>query len=92
MNPKHRLLLECFSKYENCVSNNKDEQGNNIYVVPARKAKIYSYVDAFKKSRNKAQKFRDGDWFFDDVEYWTIDKNPEIEPLIEFLKANITKK
>lgn len=89
VNEKHKMLLDCFSEYEKCISTQKNEEGDNIYVLPARKAKMYSYVDAFKKSRTKSQKFRNGDWFFDDSEYWTIENNSAIEPLIEFLKTNI---
>ncbi len=89
INEKHRILLNCFSEYEKCISTQTNQEGENMYVLPARKAKMYSYVDAFKKSRTKSQKFRNGDWFFDNNEYWTIENNSAIEPLIEFLKTNI---
>lgn len=89
INEKHRVLLNCFSEYERCISTQRDKGGESLYVLPARKAKMYSYVDAFKKSRTKSQKFRNGDWFFEDNEYWNIENNTAVEPLIKFLKTNI---
>lgn len=84
VNKKHKRLLNCFSKYENCISQYKDEGSNPIYITPARKAKIYSYIDAFPKTRENKEQFKKGNYFFLDKEYWNLDES-FIDPLKEFL-------
>ena len=71
---------------KNCVSSIKNSDGSNRFKLPIRKAKIYSYVDAFPKSNKKEEKFKRGDWFFDDDQIWNIDNNDFIKPLFDFLK------
>lgn len=75
INKNHRCLLDCFEGYENCLSREKDNKGNNRYNSPLRKSKIYSYVDAFPKSKRDKEKFKKGDYFFDKVEYWDMTSN-----------------
>jgi hypothetical protein len=84
INEKHRGLWECFTSYENCVSQYKDESDSYIYKLPIRKSRIYAYVDAFPKSNKKKEKFKKGELFFSDSEYWNLDSE-YLKPLKEFL-------
>ena len=53
INQKHIGLLECFSNYEECISKYNQPNSPILYKLPIRKSKIYSYVDAFPKSKTK---------------------------------------
>lgn len=88
INAKHRVLLECFAKYENCIKSSIDENDDFSYTLPIRKAKIYSYVDAFPKSNSQSEKFKNGDYFFWNEEYWNLNSN-YLAPLKEFLVDNL---
>jgi hypothetical protein len=72
INQEHKKLLDCFEEYEKCVDNSKGDSSLK-YKLPIRKAKIYSYVDAFPKSRKQNERFKNGDWFFENKTYWNLD-------------------
>lgn len=86
INQKHNELLECFTDYELCVGGKKDENGISVYKTPARKSKMYTYIDSMKKSRkeNNAFKHENHDYFFENKEYWNLDADYG-KPLREFL-------
>ena len=84
INQKHIGLLECFSSYEECISKYNLPNSPILYKLPIRKSKIYSYVDAFPKSKTKNEKLKDGDYFFLNPEIWDL-SSIELEPLKEFL-------
>lgn len=89
INEKHRCLLDCFEGYEKCVGGHRDEQGNPKYLTPNRKAKIYAYIESFKKSRKEREKFKNRkEFFFDNPNYW--DLNAEyLNPLKAFLLKSL---
>jgi hypothetical protein len=93
INPKHCRLIDCYLNYENCVGQYNSES-NVLYEVPLRKARIYSYIDAFPKSNSQSERFKNkGDWFFENPEYWDLDCD-YLKPLETFLlklKPEITK-
>jgi hypothetical protein len=94
INPNHKILLDCFSQYENCISSSKNSKGENLYIVPAKKAKIYSYIQAFPKSNSQMENLKNkGNWDFDNNEYWYIDNNAQVSSLVKFFKTHfeITK-
>jgi len=84
INNEHKILLDCFEKYEKCIDNT---QTNNVlkYKLPIRKAKIYSYVDAFPKSRKENERFKNGDWFFENENYWNLNSE-HLDSLKQFLE------
>lgn len=74
INIKHQCLLDCFHKFEGCVSSHRDEKGECLYVAPNRKAMMYTYVESMKKSNKETEKFhKDKDYFFDNPEYWNLE-------------------
>lgn len=87
INPEHKGLLDCFDKYETCISQYKSEDGEFRYKIPIRKSKIYSYIDAFPKSRKINERFKKGDWFFEDKEIWIM-THEILTPLKDFLINN----
>lgn len=89
VNEEHRCLLECFEGYESCVRGHCDEQGNPKYITPNRKAKIYAYVESFKKSRKEKEKFKNKkEFFFNNSNYWNLNSE-YLNSLKEFLQENI---
>lgn len=51
----------------------------------AKKAKVYTYITAFKRNKGDANKVKNGDWNFCNVEYWDLD-HAYLMPLKSFLK------
>ena len=88
INPEHKVLLDCFEKYEVCVKNSKTNS-ELTYKLPIRKAKIYSYIDAFPKSRRQNERFKNGDWFFDNETYWKLN-DKYLDNLKHFLEQITT--
>jgi hypothetical protein len=84
VNPGHQKLLDCFKQYEDCISQYKNGE-QYIYQLPMRKAKIYSYVDAFPKSRREKEDFKKGDYSFLKMEWWNL-QSPSLNPLKEYLQ------
>jgi len=70
INQKHQCLLDCFKGYEMCIGNYDKEKK---YERPNTKAKIYSYISTFKRSRSQKEKFKAGNWDFLNQEYWNLD-------------------
>ena len=89
INEEHRCLLACFEGYENCIGRHCDEKGNPKYITPNRKAKIYAYVESFKKSRKEREKFKNKkEYFFNNPNYWNLNSE-YLNPLKEFLQKGI---
>jgi hypothetical protein len=84
INQEHEGLLDCFSKYERCISQYKDSNSNQLYITPARKARMYSYIDAFPKSKSQKEEFKNGNYFFLNPEYWNLNHS-FLDTLKEFL-------
>lgn len=53
--------------------------------LPNIKAKVYTYITAFKRNKGDANKVKNGDWNFCNVEYWDLD-HAYLMPLKSFLK------
>jgi hypothetical protein len=86
---EHRGLLNCFNQYQKCIEL-QDELKQYGYNLPIRKSKIYSYVDALKKSAEEEDRFKkrkglkDEDFLFDRRDIWNFD-SPRLLPLKDFL-------
>ena len=84
INQKHKGLLKCFTAYEDCIAKHNLPEAKTIYNLPIRKSKIYSYIDAFPKSRSEKEKFKQGEYFFAKPELWDL-YSASLEPLKSFL-------
>lgn len=87
VNDEHKDILNCFQNYEDCIKSLGKKQ-NFTYQLPIRKSKIYAYVDSFQKSREKMEKFKKGDYCFDNDSIWNL-KSANLEPLINFINNTI---
>lgn len=84
VNQRHAGILDCFSKYENCLASRNDQMGGGCYVLPNLKAKIYTYITSFNRSKSKNDEIKSGNWDFSNSEYWDLD-NEYLAPLKQFL-------
>ncbi|HKK76873.1 MAG TPA: DUF3226 domain-containing protein [Saprospiraceae bacterium] len=92
INSDHAILLECYTKYEDCLSSSLiNSEGTLRYNLPIRKAKIYSYVDAFPKSRKEQEAFKKGNFFYENPDIWNLECE-FLEPLKKFLLMHVGPK
>ncbi len=77
INKKHSQIFECWNEFEKCLS--KDES----LKIPAKKSKIYSYLECLNEKDNCSDRNRN----FQDENLWEIRnlENPYILKLKEFL-------
>ena len=79
---KHAQMLDCYADYETCLGND--------YVHPNLKGKIFTYISAMKMSSSKRRKLGNGEWMFDNAEYWSLESD-YLKPLKEFLQQHCSK-
>lgn len=84
INDEHCGIMDCFSNYEACVGGQNELKGGDVYEMPNVKAKIYTYIMSFKRSRSASEKVKKGDWDFTNKEYWNLDSD-YLAPLRSFL-------
>lgn len=89
VNAENKCLLKCFEAYEACISQYKDFDGNNKYISPNRKAKIYAYVESIKKTKGDKEKFKNQkSFFYDNSEYWNL-SSEYLSPLETILRRTV---
>lgn len=84
----HPTFFKCFSRYEMCVGGEVDSEGHQRYNTPDRKGKLHTYMSAQKLSNTLRKRLGQGDWLFDNLNYWDIGRK-EIQPLVDFFKRNL---
>lgn len=77
--------FDCFSKFEHCMSQRKNENGEPFYTTPNRKGKLHTYFHALPISKTKKDKFGRGEWRWEDPDIWNLDSE-SLNPIKEFLK------
>ena len=87
INPEHQLIFKCWDAYENCLRSYPDKN----YTTPARKTKIYAYLEALlgetqSEKENLKEKKRD----YSNTDHWILDHTKEpLKHLYEFLKKHL---
>ena len=79
---KHAQMLDCYADYETCLGND--------YVHPNLKGKNFTYISAMKMSSSKRRKLGNGEWMFDNAEYWSLESD-YLKPLKAFLQQHCSK-
>ncbi len=82
-------FFDCFSKYEHCMSQRKNEKGTPFYTTPNRKGKLHTYFNSLPISNTKKKRFGSGEWRWDDDKIWNLDAKP-LKPLKEFLLKHLS--
>lgn len=81
-------LFDCYGKYEHCISQRKNEEGNAFYHLPNRKNKLHTYFTSLPISKTKRDKAGRGAWLWDDANIWNLDAEV-MKPIKDFLLNNI---
>lgn len=82
-------LFDCYSKYEHCISQRKNEDGKTYYHLPNRKNKLHTYFTTLPISQTKRDKAGRGAWLWDDTRIWNLDAD-SIRPIKEFLLKHLS--
>ena len=77
-------LFDCYSKYEHCISQRKNEDGKTFYHLPNRKNKLHTYFTTLPISQTKRGKAGRGAWLWDDASIWNLDSEA-MKPIKDFL-------
>lgn len=84
----HPTFFKCFSQYEMCVGGDVDADGNQRYNTPDLKGKLHTYMSSQKLSNKQRRRLGQGDWLFDDLNYWDLNRKA-VQPLVDFLNVNL---
>ena len=82
-------FFDCFSKYEHCMSQRKQENGEPFYTTPNRKGKLHTYINSLPLSNTKKKKFGSGEWLWSSDDIWDLNSDNLI-PIKEFLKKHLS--
>jgi hypothetical protein len=85
INPLNSPVFECWDQYENCLKTKSVQGRVNPLTTPAKKTKIYGYLEALlgdSKSQKKKIKERNRD--YTNVQHWNLDSS-YLDPLKNFL-------
>jgi hypothetical protein len=83
INPEHKVVLDCFENYQNCLSK------NNNYTLPNKKALIYAYCEALL-SKKDSKYIKESNRDYLNEKLWNINATA-LNPLKEFLKEIFIK-
>lgn len=84
----HDKWWDCFNDYETCIAGVVDTEGNKLYKLPNRKAKLHTYISSQQLSNAKRNKLGSGNWLFGNEEFWDMTR-PELMPLVDFLRQHL---
>lgn len=85
---RHRTWFDCFEDYEKCVIGIKDAEGHRLYNVPNLKGKLHTYISSMNLSNKLRSKLGNGDWLFENEEFWNLSSD-SLKPLLTFLEKNL---
>ncbi|HOZ62584.1 MAG TPA: hypothetical protein PK914_10730 [Smithellaceae bacterium] len=87
IHPEHQPIFNCWDNYENCLRGYSDKK----YTTPARKTKIYAYLEALLgETRNEKEKIKERERDYSNSAHWNLDHTKEpLKPLYEFLKKHL---
>ncbi len=80
INQNNNSIFECWNSYEDCLNYN-----DNKYTTPARKTKIYAYLEALLGETNKEKdQIKEKERNYLNKDHWDLDSE-YLEPLKTFL-------
>ena len=82
VNPQNKPIFDCWEKYEDCLRNNASAKTGRKLIIPAKKAKIYSYLGALL---GEVEEVREPYRNYKETCHWDLDSNALI-PLKTFLE------
>jgi hypothetical protein len=84
--PQHQAIFDCWNTYENCL----DKQ-NKSYTTPAKKTKIYAYLEALLgETKNEKEKIKERERDYTNSNHWNLStESVPLKPLHDFLKKHL---
>lgn len=92
--PEYEPMIQYFQEYEEKVKHFnqeiKERQSlhEDVFETPDEKARIYSYISAFKRSQREKDNFKGGNWDFANEKYWDL-QSEALFPIVDFLRNNL---
>lgn len=91
INSKNSPIFECWSNYEKCLSSKKIEDREVSLTIPARKTKIYGYLEALLgESKNQKKKIKEEFRNYKKPDFWELDSE-YLNSLKDFLNKFFIK-
>ncbi len=92
INPQNSVIFECWQSYEDCLSQKENPQApNRKFTLPARKTKIYAYLEALLgESKKQKELIKEAKRNYQKPEHWILDHTKEpLKTLYDFLKQHL---
>lgn len=83
---EHKGVIDCYDKFECCLSSHKDENGNQKYKLPNIKSRYFTYISSMPLSKKQRYSIS-YKWLFDDTKYWDLGHS-SLDSLKDFIVAN----
>lgn len=81
INLEHQAIFDCWVGYEDCLRSHKEKN----YTTPARKTKIYAYLEALLgESKNQKKKIKEAERDYSNTSHWNLNA-PALNNLKTFL-------
>lgn len=83
INQDNKVIFDCWDGYERCLKSSKRKNGS--FTTPARKTKIYAYLEALLgESKNQKKKIKETERNYRDKSHWNLN-SPALTNLKQFL-------
>jgi hypothetical protein len=83
-------IFDCWDGFENCLQNNASKIIGKTLTIPAKKTKIYAYLEVLLGiTRKEKDKIKDPNRDYKNKEHWNLDSeclNPLKEFLLKYIK------
>jgi len=92
INPQNIVIFECWQSYEDCLSQKENSQApNRKFTLPARKTKIYAYLEALLgESKKQKELIKEAKRNYQKTEHWVLDgSKAPLKPLKDFLEKHL---
>ncbi len=85
INPINKSIFDCWKRYETCISNKAIEGRGTPLTIPAKKTKIYGYLEALLgSSHSEKEKIKEKYRNYLETNHWDLN-SPDLNPLKNFL-------
>ena len=86
---KNQPIFDCWSGYESCLKTKTIEGRTKPLTVPAKKTKIYGYLEALLgTTQNEKEKIKEKERNYKDVDHWNLESD-YLTSLKDFLLRHI---
>jgi hypothetical protein len=92
INPINKPIFDCWKNYETCISSKSIEGRVTPLTIPAKKTKIYGYLETLLgSSHSEKEKIKERNRNYLDTNHWDLN-NISLTPLKEFLSSFVQPK